>query len=86
LSALALLFASFKYNPSPILFLDEVDASLDDANVIRYSQFIRRLARTTQVMMISHNALTVEASDALFGVTMAEPGISKLVTASIESV
>ncbi len=83
LSALALLFAAFKYHPSPILFLDEVDASLDDANVIRFTRFIKSLAGRTQIMMISHNPHTMEAGDALFGITMSEPGISKLVTAEI---
>ena len=83
LSALALLFASFRYHPSPILFLDEVDASLDDSNVVRFTQFLSRLSKTTQVVMISHNPLAMEAGEVLYGVTMAEPGISKLVSAKI---
>ncbi|MBN1550157.1 chromosome segregation protein SMC [bacterium] len=83
LSALALLFASFQYKPSPILFLDEVDASLDDANILRFTEYLKELSITTQVMMISHNPLTVEIADILYGITMADPGISKLVAVKI---
>jgi chromosome segregation protein len=83
LAALALLFASFKYLPSPIMFLDEVDASLDHVNIVRFTNFLKEFAQTTQLVMISHNSLTMEAADALYGITMSEPGISRLVTAQI---
>ncbi len=83
LSALALLLSGFKYRPSPLLFLDEVDAPLDEHNVTRFTQFLKSLAETTQIVMITHNALTMEAAETLYGVTMEEPGISKLVGAKL---
>jgi len=81
LSALALLISSFQYRPSPILFLDEVDASLDEANVMRFTRFLKNLSSHTQIMMITHNAITMEAADILYGITMSEPGVSRLVSA-----
>jgi chromosome segregation protein len=83
LAALALLLAGFKYRPSPLLFLDEVDAPLDENNVTRFTTFLKKLSEITQVVMITHNPLTMEAADILYGVTMEEPGISKLVSARL---
>jgi chromosome segregation protein len=83
LAALALLLAGFKYKPSPLLFLDEVDAPLDEHNVSRFTTFLVSLSDITQVVMITHNAQTMEAADILYGVTMEEPGISKLVSARL---
>lgn len=83
LAALALLLAGFKYKPSPLLFLDEVDAPLDEHNVSRFTTFLTSLSDITQVVMITHNAQTMEAADILYGVTMEEPGISKLVSARL---
>ncbi len=83
LAALALLLAGFKYRPSPLLFLDEVDAPLDENNVARFTTFLRTLSQMTQVVMITHNPLTMEIADLLYGVTMEEPGISKLVSARL---
>jgi len=83
LAALSLLFAGFRYKPSPLLFLDEVDAPLDEANVARFTLFLKDLAQVTQVVMITHNATTMEAANILYGITMAEPGISKLVSARL---
>ncbi len=84
LSALALLFAGFQFSPSPILFLDEVDAPLDDVNVVRFTQYLKDVSQYTQVMMITHHSITMEAADILYGVTMEEPGISRLVTARFD--
>jgi chromosome segregation protein len=83
LTALALLLAGFKYRPSPIIFLDEVDAPLDDINVARFTRYLKKLAADTQVMMVTHNAVTMEVADVLYGVTMAEAGVSRLITAKL---
>lgn len=84
LSALALLLAGFKYRPSPLLFLDEVDAPLDEHNIARFTNFLRSLAETTQIVLITHNPMTMEIADTLYGVTMEEPGVSKLVGARLK--
>ena len=72
--------------PSPFCLLDEVDASLDDANVERFADVIREFARTSQMVVITHNRATMEKADILYGVTMQEPGISKLVSVKLEDV
>ncbi len=79
LTALALLIAIFRYRPSPVCVLDEVDAPLDDANISRFTQLLLELSRDTQFIIITHNKNTMEAAQALYGVTMEEPGISKIV-------
>jgi chromosome segregation protein len=79
LTALALVFSMFKLNPAPFCILDEVDAPLDDLNVGRYSDLVRRMADDTQFLMISHNKLAIAMSDQLLGITMQEPGVSRLV-------
>jgi len=80
LLALSLLFAFYDIKPAPFCFMDEVDAPLDDANVKRFSQFLKRISQTTQVIIITHNKLTVEAASVVIGVTTEEPGISKIVS------
>jgi len=80
LTALALLIAIFRYRPSPFCVLDEVDAPLDDANVVRFTQLITELSRDTQFIVITHNKRTMEIAQTLYGVTMEEPGVSKLVS------
>lgn len=80
LTAIALLFAIYLVKPSPFCILDEVDAPLDDANIGRYVRLIRTFSETTQFIMITHNKLTMEAADTLYGVTMQEEGVSKLVS------
>ncbi|MCU0427257.1 MAG: chromosome segregation protein SMC [Candidatus Kapabacteria bacterium] len=80
LTAIALLFAIYLVKPSPFCILDEVDAPLDDANIGRYVNLIRTFSETTQFIMITHNKLTMEAADTLYGVTMQEEGVSKLVS------
>ncbi len=84
LAALALLLAGFKFRPSPLLFLDEVDAPLDEHNIARFTNFLRSLAKTTQIVLITHNPMTMEVADTLYGVTMEEPGVSKLVGARLK--
>ena len=83
LTAVALIFAIFLIKPSPFCLLDEVDAPLDDANVDRYNEQIRRMTDRSQFIVISHNKRTMEMADHLFGVTMQEPGVSKLVAVNL---
>ncbi len=80
LTAIALLLAIFSYQPSPFCVLDEVDAPLDDVNLGRYSQKIKTMSGETQFVLITHSKRTMEAADALYGVTMEEAGVSKLVS------
>src|SRR5690606_33728182 len=79
LTAVALLFAIFLTKPSPFCLLDEVDAPLDEANVDRYNECLRQMTRCSQFIVITHNKRTMEVADHLYGVTMQEPGVSKLV-------
>lgn len=83
LTGLALLFAIFYYRPSPFCLLDEVDAPLDDANIDRFTRALRELARQTQFLVITHNRKTMEAADVLYGITMEEPGLSRVVSVSL---
>ncbi|MDH3694132.1 MAG: chromosome segregation protein SMC, partial [Gammaproteobacteria bacterium] len=84
LTAVSLIFSFFKLNPAPFCLLDEVDAPLDDANVVRYCETLKSLAEHTQLMFITHNKITMEFADILVGVTMGEPGVSRLVSVDIE--
>ncbi|QAT40172.1 chromosome segregation protein SMC [Clostridium sp. JN-9] len=83
LSAIALLFAILKMKPTPFCILDEIEAALDDANVIRYSEFLRKFSSNIQFIVITHRKGTMEASDALYGVTMQEKGVSKIVSVDL---
>ncbi|MFQ5514539.1 MAG: chromosome segregation protein SMC [Myxococcota bacterium] len=85
LTALALLIAVFVVKPSPFFLLDEVDAALDDANVERFNELLHELADRSQFLLITHNKGTIEIADTLFGVTMQEAGLSKLVTVDLVS-
>ena len=79
LTATSLVFAIFLIKPSPFCLLDEVDAPLDDANIDRFNTFVREMAAFSQFLLITHNKKTMEMSDALYGITMEEPGVSKTI-------
>jgi chromosome segregation protein len=85
LTAAALVFAIFELNPAPFCLLDEVDAPLDDANVGRFSQLVKEMSERVQFLFISHNKVTMEIAQHLAGVTMKEPGVSRIVAVDIEA-
>jgi chromosome segregation protein len=79
----ALIFAIFLIKPTPFCLLDEVDAPLDEGNVGRYNDMVREMSKGSQFILITHNKRTMEVSDTLYGVTMEEPGVSKLVSVKL---
>jgi chromosome segregation protein len=85
MTAVALIFAIFHLNPSPVCLLDEVDAPLDDMNVTRFAALIKEMSESVQFLVITHNKITMEMADYLIGVTMHEPGVSRLVSVDVEA-
>ena len=85
LTAVSLIFAIFLIKPSPFCILDEVDAPLDEANVGRYNDMVREMTDRSQFIVITHNKRTMEIADTLFGITMEEPGCSKLVNVNLRT-
>ena len=83
MTAMALMFAVFKYRPSPFCLLDEIDAPLDDANIGRFVEMLQGMQAHTQFILITHNRKTMEIADRLYGVTMEEPGVSKLISVQL---
>lgn len=84
LTAVALLFSLFELNPAPFCLLDEVDAPLDDANVERYCETVKTLSQKTQLIYVTHNKISMETAKVLIGVTMTEPGVSRLVAVDVD--
>ena len=84
LTALALVFSMFQLNPAPFCLLDEVDAPLDDQNVERFCDLVRRMSEHSQFLFISHNKITMEIANQLLGITMQEPGVSRVVAVDID--
>lgn len=84
LTALALVFSLFRLNPAPFCLLDEVDAPLDDANTLRYCELVKRMSEHTQFLFVTHNKITMEMAQQLIGVTMPEPGVSRVVAVDVE--
>ncbi len=85
MTAIALVFSIFHLNPSPFCMLDEVDAPLDDANIGRYANLVKEMSGLIQFIFITHNRLTMESANQLMGVTMQEPGVSRLVSVDVEA-
>jgi chromosome segregation protein len=86
LTAVAMIFSIFQIKPSPFCLLDEVDAPLDDANIGRFNDIVATMAKTSQFIIITHNKRTMEIADNLYGITMEEPGVSKLVSVCMKEV
>jgi chromosome segregation protein len=84
LTAVAFVFAIFRLNPAPFCLLDEVDAPLDDANVVRFSSMVQEMSDTVQFVIVTHNKITMEMAQQMSGVTMREPGVSRLVQVDID--
>ena len=84
MTAVALIFAIFQLNPSPVCLLDEVDAPLDDTNIARFADLIREMSRDVQFVFVTHNKQTIEMADYLLGVTMQEAGVSRLVSVDVD--
>jgi chromosome segregation protein len=84
LTAVAFVFAIFRLNPAPFCLLDEVDAPLDDANVVRFSSMVSEMSDSVQFVIVTHNKITMEMANQMSGVTMREPGVSRLVQVDID--
>ena len=85
-TAIALLFAILKINPAPFCVLDEIEAALDDVNVYRYAEYLKKYSKDTQFLVITHRKGTMEVADSVYGVTMEEKGISKLLSIKLKQV
>ena len=85
MAAATLIFAFFLLNPAPFCLLDEVDAALDDSNATKLSTLVVELSKKTQFIFITHNKISMEIADQLIGITMREPGVSRIVSVDIES-
>ena len=83
-TAIALLFAILKINPAPFCVLDEIEAALDDVNVYRFAEYLKNFAKETQFLVITHRKGTMEAANTVYGITMEENGISKLLSLDLK--
>ena len=86
LTVIALLFAFLRYRPSPFSVLDEIDAPLDEANVVRFGRFLREFAARTQFIVVTHRKGTMEAVDTMYGVTVEDAGVSRLLSVKLDEI
>ena len=86
ITAIALLFAIYLVKPSPFCILDEIDAPLDDTNIKRFNEVVKKFSKNSQFIIVTHNKLTMEASDFLYGVTQHKEGVSKIVSVSLNEI
>ena len=84
--AIALYFAILKVSPTPFCVMDEIEAALDDANVVRFARYLRQMSDRTQFIVITHRRGTMEEADVLYGVTMQEQGVSRILTINLNDV
>jgi len=84
LTAVALIFAILQYKPAPFYLLDEIESSLDDANLSRFNAYLKKASRSAQFILITHRRRTMEEADILYGVTMPEEGVSKIVSLELD--
>ena len=81
---MAFVFSIFRLNPAPFCLLDEVDAPLDDANVVRFSSMVKEMSENVQFIIVTHNKITMAMASQMSGVTMREPGVSRLVQVDVD--
>ncbi len=86
LTAIALLFAILKTSPSPLCILDEVDAALDDSNIVRFTSYLKNFSETSQMLVITHSKRTMAVADYIYGITMEEPGVSRVISMKLDKV